>query len=83
MSQYRDEILDRRPRPLEYCYNMYHKKRGLALIFNHEEFVNQRRRRGTNIDRDRLRKTLKALDFKVKTYENHTKFEVLNVLQKS
>ncbi|XP_055299000.1 caspase-1-like [Sitodiplosis mosellana] len=65
-----------------YCYNMCHKKRGLALIFNHEYFSKQRQRRGTHIDRDRLHDTFKSLDFKVKIYENKTKLEILAILQK-
>lgn len=61
---------------------MRHRKRGLALIFNHEQFNKQRPRRGTHIDRDRLRQTFKSLDFKVKIYEDKTKSEILNILQK-
>lgn len=61
---------------------MSHKKRGLALIFNHEQFHTQRQRKGTQIDRDRLHKTFKLLEFKVKIYENKTKSEILDILQK-
>lgn len=67
---------------LKYCYDMCHKKRGLALIFNHEDFSTQRKRRGTHIDRDRLRETFKSLDFKVKVYEDKKKAEILAILQK-
>lgn len=63
-----------------YCYDMYHKKRGLALIFNHEQFNRQRQRRGTHIER--LRDTFKSLDFKVKIYEDKTKSEIFSILQK-
>lgn len=61
---------------------MCHKKRGLALIFNHEYFDTQRKRRGTHIDRDRLRDTFKSLDFKVKIHEDKTKSQILAILQK-
>lgn len=76
------ETCSENERHSKYCYDMCHKKRGLALIFNHEHFNRQRRRRGTHIDRDRLRDTFKSLDFKVKIYEDKTKAEILTILQK-
>lgn len=51
-------------------YDMNHSKRGLALIFNHESFDSHVPRRGTHVDRDRLNKTLKSLDFDVRIFEN-------------
>lgn len=36
------------------AYNMNHKKRGKALIFNQEKFQYLKERRGTNKDRDNL-----------------------------
>lgn len=66
---------------LDYCYNMQHEKRGLALIFNHEIFASQRPRRGTNIDRDRLRETFSLFDFDVEIHEDQTKSQVLRILE--
>lgn len=53
-------------------YNMNHKRRGLALIFNHENFdVPQlKARAGTNVDCENLSATLKALDFEVRVYKD-------------
>uniref|UniRef100_A0A2M3ZJ43 Putative caspase n=1 Tax=Anopheles braziliensis TaxID=58242 RepID=A0A2M3ZJ43_9DIPT len=53
-------------------YNMEHKRRGLALIFNHENFdVPQlKARAGTNVDCENLSTALKALDFEVHVYKD-------------
>uniref|UniRef100_A0A182T656 Caspase family p20 domain-containing protein n=1 Tax=Anopheles maculatus TaxID=74869 RepID=A0A182T656_9DIPT len=53
-------------------YNMNHKRRGLALIFNHENFdVPQlKARAGTNVDCENLTATLKGLDFEVHVYKD-------------
>ncbi|XP_053559526.1 LOW QUALITY PROTEIN: caspase-6 [Bombina bombina] len=54
-------------------YNMKHKRRGLALIFNHEWFYWQltlTERRGTNADRDNLENRLTELGFEVQSYNN-------------
>ncbi len=59
-------------------YNMRHARRGTAIIFNHMNFdghLGLKVRNGTNADRDRLRTTLRALDFDVKVY-NDLKFKV-------
>ncbi|XP_054997881.1 caspase-6-like [Sorex araneus] len=61
-------------------YKMNHKKRGLALIFNHEEFhglLGLRRRGGTCIDRDNLYSRLVELGFEVKYYDNLKAKEVM------
>jgi caspase-like apoptosis-related cysteine protease len=60
-------------------YNMNHKKRGMAIIFNHEYFDNPKqleRRVGTNVDRDNLKRTFEGLGFEVTVY-NDLKLEEL------
>ncbi|EDW61986.1 caspase-1 isoform X1 [Drosophila virilis] len=53
-------------------YNMNHKHRGLALIFNHEFFniPSLKARAGTNVDCEELRKALKRLDFDVTVHKD-------------
>ncbi|XP_045444993.1 caspase-6 isoform X2 [Pipistrellus kuhlii] len=54
-------------------YKMNHKRRGLALIFNHERFLwhlGMADRRGTNADRDNLTRRLSELGFEVKCFNN-------------
>lgn len=67
-------------RPLDHYYNMSHKRRGMALIFNHATFLINSPRKGTNLDRDRLKDTLASLDFDVNVYENRTISEIKNIL---
>ncbi len=60
-------------------YNMNHKRRGLAIIFNHKSFdknLGLGIRNGTDVDRDNLSKTLKQLGFDVEAY-NDLKFKDL------
>ncbi|KAG7333774.1 hypothetical protein KOW79_002181 [Hemibagrus wyckioides] len=64
-------------------YEMNHKRRGLALIFNHEKFQSCPKRRGTNIDRDNLTKRFQALGFEVKVNNNKTMKEVLMEIRKA
>lgn len=55
------------------CYNMNHRRRGLAIIFNHKNFdmrLGLKTRNGTDADRDNLRSTLRSLDFDVKVYND-------------
>lgn len=49
-------------------YNMTHKKRGIALIFNHEHFdsYSLKSRAGTNVDAENLFQTLVGLKFDVR-----------------
>lgn len=65
-------------------YNMSHKKRGLALIFNHEFFdiPSLECRKGTNIDCEKLKKTFKSLDFEVSTYKDCKLREFLGHIDK-
>lgn len=62
---------------------MDHKKRGMALIFNHEMFDCNSPRKGTSADRDRLEYTLESLGFEVKIFENETISEIKGVLEES
>lgn len=49
-------------------YNMNHKKRGIAIIFNHEHFdlYSLKTRAGTNVDAENLFQTLIGLNFEVR-----------------
>ncbi|XP_045139974.1 group XIIA secretory phospholipase A2 isoform X2 [Echinops telfairi] len=65
---YRSEMFD----PAE-KYRMDHRKRGIALIFNHERFfwkLTLPERRGTTADRENLRRRLSDLGFEVKCFDN-------------
>ncbi|KAK3554112.1 hypothetical protein QTP70_019213 [Hemibagrus guttatus] len=64
-------------------YEMNHKRRGLALIFNHETFQSCRERRGTNIDRNKLTKRFQDLGFEVNIHNDKTKKEVLREIRKA
>uniref|UniRef100_A0A0P4VSE4 Putative caspase n=1 Tax=Rhodnius neglectus TaxID=72488 RepID=A0A0P4VSE4_9HEMI len=56
----------------DYFYNMNHKKRGLAIIFNHQTFIvpNLKDRNGTNVDSEQLKMCFKKLDFDVHSYND-------------
>uniref|UniRef100_A0A3Q3KF63 Caspase-6 n=1 Tax=Monopterus albus TaxID=43700 RepID=A0A3Q3KF63_MONAL len=67
-------------------YRMNHRRRGLAIIFNHEHFfwkLGMNDRYGTNADQYSLEKRLKELDFEVKTYVDRRQEEVLDILSKA
>lgn len=53
-------------------YNMNHKSRGMAIIFNHEHFDihSLKSRTGTSVDGDNLSKVLKGLGFRVSILNN-------------
>jgi caspase-like apoptosis-related cysteine protease len=53
-------------------YNMNHKRRGMAIIFNHEHFdVNSlKQRNGTNADCENLKHVLIDLGFEVTAHNN-------------
>lgn len=53
-------------------YNMKHKNRGMALIFNHESFdiPSLKDRAGTNVDCENLCNSLKKLHFNVHVYKD-------------
>ncbi|XP_066137368.1 caspase-6 isoform X2 [Saccopteryx bilineata] len=72
---YKSEMFD----PAE-KYKMDHKRRGLALIFNHERFfwhLTLPDRRGTNADRDNLQRRFSDLGFEVKCFNNLKAEELL------
>nr|XP_014102355.1 caspase-1 [Bactrocera oleae] len=60
-------------------YNMNHKNRGLALIFNHESFdiPSLKPRQGTNVDCENLSAALKKLHFQVNTFKDCKLREIL------
>ncbi|XP_069486981.1 caspase-6 [Ambystoma mexicanum] len=63
-------------------YRMNSKRRGIALIFNHEWFhwfLTMPERRGTNADRDNLRQRLSEQGFEVSCFDN---LKAEDVLQK-
>lgn len=53
-------------------YNMNHKYRGKAIIFNHKDFTvpGLNSRHGTDVDRDNLKTVLTQLDFDVEVYDD-------------
>ncbi|XP_043294195.1 caspase-6 isoform X2 [Cervus elaphus] len=61
-------------------YKMDHKRRGIALIFNHERFfwhLTLPERRGTSADRDNLRRRFSDLGFEVKCFDDLRAEELL------
>lgn len=73
-----DDVAEQNP---DHYYNMDHKKRGLALVFNHGKFDANTPRKGTEIDRDRLEKTLQILDFDVQIHDDKTISEIRSILE--
>ncbi|KAF7710042.1 caspase-6-like isoform X1 [Silurus meridionalis] len=64
-------------------YNMNHKRRGLALIFNQENFYWHLRlnsRNGTNADRDNLKRRFEQLDFEVRVYDDKKRDDILRII---
>lgn len=62
-------------------YNMNHKHRGLALIFNHEKYdAGVKDRNGTQFDRDRLQETFYSLEFDVRIYDDFKINQILDTL---
>lgn len=66
-------------------YNMKHKNRGLALIFNHETFEipSLKARAGTNVDCENLYQTLKLLNFDVQIYKDKKLKEIQYLIDKA
>ncbi|XP_052406794.1 caspase-6 [Carassius gibelio] len=65
-------------------YKMDHKKRGMALIFNHENFYWQLRlnsRSGTEADKQNLARRFQDLGFEVKTFNDYKREEVLTIIR--
>ena len=64
-------------------YNMNHRRRGIAIVFNHKNFdqrLGLKVRNGTDTDRDNLRMTLRQLDFDVRVYNDLPYKEMENIL---
>jgi caspase-like apoptosis-related cysteine protease len=61
-------------------YNMNHPKRGIALIFNHENFdiPSLKSRAGTNVDCENLSNTLKNLHFNVSIFKDFKQMEMMH-----
>lgn len=66
-------------------YNMGHKKRGLALIFNHEKFEcgNLKPRAGTNEDCKNLKECLINLGFDVHVFVDLNYFDIEDHIKRS
>lgn len=64
-------------------YNMKHKYRGMALIFNHEHFdvMTLKSRAGTNVDCENLARVLKQLDFDVSVHKDCRYKEIVAVVE--
>ena len=65
-------------------YNMGHRRRGKAYIFNHMHFdpVQQlKARNGTDADRDNLRVCLRQLDFEVEVFNDLPVKDIDRVLE--
>jgi caspase 6 len=65
-------------------YKFDHKRRGTAVIFNHEIFDVQHlgKRNGTNADRDNLESCLRRLGFEVIIHNNLTAEGVMDEVEK-
>ncbi|XP_063237670.1 caspase-1 isoform X2 [Bacillus rossius redtenbacheri] len=63
-------------------YNMNHKNRGVALIFNHENFKmgTLRSRTGTTADRENLSSCLKELGFTVTIYNDLAQKQIMTIV---
>lgn len=69
---------------LDHEYNMSHKRRGRALIFNNKYFEQQQlpTREGTDVDSKSLGKILQQLGFNVKEYTDLTSRAIIRKLNK-
>ncbi|XP_066148204.1 caspase-like [Euwallacea fornicatus] len=69
--------------PDDEFYDMGHKNRGIALIFNHTHFdsIMYKERKGTEHDSAALRALLRKLSFHVEVYEDYTLKEIRNSLR--
>ncbi|XP_053357973.1 caspase-6-like [Clarias gariepinus] len=67
-------------------YNMKHKRRGLALIFNQETFYWQlmfNPRNGTRADKENLKTRFEQLGFEVKVFNDLKQEEVLEIIKEA
>ncbi|XP_014247452.1 caspase-1-like [Cimex lectularius] len=67
-----------------YFYKMTHKKRGIAVIFNHEKFLvgNLTDRTGTNADSEALEKCFTKLGFDVMVFKDLSCSELISQVEK-
>ncbi|KAG5684558.1 hypothetical protein PVAND_013783 [Polypedilum vanderplanki] len=73
------------PINIEREYDMNNEHRGIAVIFNHENFeyeTFQSQRQGTHFDLDRLRETLQKLDFDVREFTDLRRDAIMKNLKK-
>lgn len=73
-------MVNKGPAPDAEEYNMNHKHRGIALVFNHLTFSDLPSRDGTNVDRDRICTVLRQLQFDVDVHNNLKASEISQVL---
>ncbi|XP_034489050.1 caspase-like [Drosophila innubila] len=67
-------------------YNMNHKKRGMAIIFNHKNFderMGQDTRHGTDVDVANLERVLQQLHFDVIQYKDLCHNEIVRVVKRA
>ncbi|KAG8233288.1 hypothetical protein J437_LFUL012223 [Ladona fulva] len=75
-TRYSEEELEKNCR-----YNMNHAKRGIALIFNHENFKDRlSKRSGAEEDGRTLSYTMKHLGFDVREYKDKESSEIMEIL---
>ena len=65
-------------------YNMYHEKRGVALVINIRKYKDnkQKERKWSEKDFENLKQTFKYLEFNVRPYENLTAKQIRDEIQK-
>lgn len=64
-------------------YDTTHKKRGIALVFNHKIFYSTTSRPGTDRDRDNISRVLQKLGFEVRIYQDYRYSELYDILEKT
>jgi caspase-like apoptosis-related cysteine protease len=64
-------------------YNMSHKRRGVAIIFNHEYFDihSLKQRNGTNVDCENLKHSLIDLGFEVTAHNNLSSKDITKIVK--
>lgn len=64
-------------------YKMDHKKRGKAIILNHEHFERDESRDGTMKDVEKISKTMEVLGFEVEVHNDLDYSNILMLLKES
>ncbi|XP_070202426.1 caspase-8-like isoform X2 [Littorina saxatilis] len=82
-SQQESTAVQSRPASYELCsYRMSGKPRGLCIIINNEKFKDRKKvREGSHIDRDKLRKTFKKMEFDVQWKDDLTSEGMLSLMK--